>query len=94
MFSRIAATLARAAAAGASVMSPLAFMHRLIRSFSSRFQQMQFEAAFKPRKQRYSMRYPYSSKRAQRRGWLQDAHQNQQNSHKPGTVQPRHIFGT
>ena len=37
--------------------------------------------------------YAANGKREKQRRWLADAHEQQRNSHKPGTVQPAHIFG-
>lgn len=46
-------------------------------------------------KRGYSVRkkYPRDSKQERQRRWLSDAHEQQRNSHRAGTVQPAHIFG-
>jgi hypothetical protein len=46
-----------------------------------------------PYLRRPSKRYPYSSERQGHRYSRNNMIEQQHNSHKPGTVQPRHIFG-
>lgn len=56
---------------------------------------LRFERAL-ARRQRYWKRntsYPYSSTRQHERYARNQMDVQQRNSHKPGTLQPRHIFG-
>lgn len=50
-------------------------------------------AGTKARGYRAPRRYKANSKREKQRRWLADAYEQQRNSHKPGTVQPAHVFG-
>lgn len=64
-----------------------------VRSFRDGFQKRQFEQAASGSKQRYvKTYYPHGNQESDRR-CRQGAHERQLASHKPGAVQPAHIFG-
>lgn len=69
-------------------------MLKFPRTFRDKFHELALTAYARGRsnRKRYGFR-AYSGKKENQRRFLQDAHQNQLNSHKPGTVQPFHIFG-
>jgi hypothetical protein len=95
MFTNVSRTLAVGAAmAGARALAVAQLMKSYgIRSFRDGLQKRIFEAAARGHSTRYSKRYNPHGKREMRRRFLQDSQQHQFNSHKPGSVQPRHIFG-
>lgn len=68
-----------------------------LRTFQNKSHEMVFRGALRggyrvARSRRYDLHQGNGKRERQRRN-IADAHLQQLNSHKPGTVQPRHIFG-
>jgi hypothetical protein len=100
MFVSIGKTLASRALVLAANVAQAAGMIALMRkhnikSFANKFHQLQVQAAARGHKGRYRRTYQGggSNLQATQRRHRQNAHQHQLDSHKPGTVQPAHIFG-
>lgn len=64
-----------------------------IRSFRDKFHELQARAYVSARRRGSYRVYRNPGAGEAARRVRQNAHQNQLNSHKPGTLQPRHIFG-
>ena len=69
---------------------PAAFQPKTFRDYFHKAAWLSYVGPHKGRRVRI---YKTNGKRECRRRFLSDAALQQRNSHKPGTVQPRHIFG-
>lgn len=68
-------------------------MMRAPKTFRDYFHMLQWKAFLRGGSTRYYKVYRNKGRREALRRFITDAHEQQLNSHKPGTVQPRHIFG-
>lgn len=96
MFRRpLAMIIAGSASAAFALEAKLMTMKRQynIKSFRDKFQELAFRGMVANRKQRYVKVYTGCGKRERARRILNCADLQQLNCHKPGTVQPKHIFG-